>query len=210
MLYFKTLPKMLSPDENGNIIVMTNIMVRAKLLEQLQNNPMLFYTYSIQEGDTPEIVADKYYGDSYRYWIVLYSNQVMDPLWDWPLNYNEFDAYLNNKYKTEAEAAGKPVYEYVRETVQEYQKIVTTTDSDTQKSTVNIYSLSFSEYNSLMLSTNTYLLPNGLSCTIQIDKNIQYIYDYEVELNEKKREIKILNSSYAADMENELYRLMRK
>ena len=90
MLYFNTLPKVITPDQNGNYILMTNILTRATLIEELQNNPMLFYTYSIQEGDTPEIISEKYYGDPYKYWIVLYSNQIMDPIWNWPLNYEQF------------------------------------------------------------------------------------------------------------------------
>jgi len=61
MLYFNTLPKIFTPDQNGNYILMTNILTRAKLVEKLQNNPMLFYKYTIQDGDTPEILAEKYY-----------------------------------------------------------------------------------------------------------------------------------------------------
>lgn len=80
MLYFDTLPKILMDDQNGNPILLTNLVSRAALIEDLKNNPMLFYKYTIQEGDTPEIVAEKYYGDAYRYWIVLYSNELMDPV----------------------------------------------------------------------------------------------------------------------------------
>ena len=66
MLYFNTLPKVITPDQNGNYILMTNILTRATLIEELQNNPMLFYTYNIQDGDTPEIIAEKYYNETYN------------------------------------------------------------------------------------------------------------------------------------------------
>ena len=36
MFYFNTLPKLLTPDQNGNYILMTNILTRAKLIEELQ------------------------------------------------------------------------------------------------------------------------------------------------------------------------------
>ena len=65
MLYFDTLPKVLMRDQNGNRIILTNIMSRASILENLQNNSIVFYKYNIQEGDTPETVAHKYYGDPY-------------------------------------------------------------------------------------------------------------------------------------------------
>ena len=59
MLYFDSLPKISVRDENGYPIALTNIMTRARLVEEFENNPMLFYQYIVQEGDTPEIVADK-------------------------------------------------------------------------------------------------------------------------------------------------------
>ena len=138
MLYFNTLPKVITPDQNGNYILMTNILTRATLIEELQNNPMLFYTYNIQDGDTPEIIAEKYYNDPYKYWIVLYSNQIMDPIWNWPLNYEQFLTYINNKYATEAEDADKTPYEYTNTTIHAYQKVVTTIDSFSESSTEKI------------------------------------------------------------------------
>jgi hypothetical protein len=209
MLYFKTLPKVFTPDESGNILVLTNILARAKLLDELQNNPMLFYKYSIQEGDTPEIIADKYYDDSYKYWIIMYSNQLMDPMWDWPMDYNQFVDYLNSKYGQVAEDAGKTVFEYLQSTVYQYQKITTTTDLITDISNTEVASISESVFITLQETTTTYSLPNGTSCKVQIQKNIQYLYDYENELNESKREIKIMDSAYALEMEDQLYSLMR-
>ena len=210
MLYFKTLPKIISPDENGNIILLTNILTRAKLLEELQNNPMLFYQYTIQDGDTPEIVADKYYGDSYRYWIILYSNQILDPLWNWPLNYNEFLAYLESKYAEVAQSNNQTVFDYLQSTIKDYQKIVTTKDSQTDLITVNTYSISQSDYVSLSPSTNSYTFSDGKSCTVDISKNIQYLYDYEVQVNDAKREIKLMDSFYALQMEQQLYKVMNQ
>ena len=78
MKYFQTFPQIASNDYNGNSITLTNLMVRSELIPSLARNPALFYSYDIQDGDTPEIIAEKYYGDPYRYWIVLYGNQIMD------------------------------------------------------------------------------------------------------------------------------------
>lgn len=210
MLYFDTLPKILTPDENGNYIALTNLMTRAKLIEDLQNNPMLFYKYSIQDGDTPEILADKYYEDSYRYWIILYSNQIMDPLWQWPLTYNEFIAYLNEKYKEEANTANVSPVIYTQQTVYQYQKIITTTDTATDKVTINTVSISQSDYNSLIETTQTYQIPNSSPCIISVTKNIEYLYDYENNLNESRREIKIMDSFYALQMEEALINVMTR
>lgn len=209
MLYFNTLPKILTPDENGRNILLTNLMVRASILQELQNNPMIFYEYTIQDGDTPEIVAEKYYGDSYDYWIILYSNQLLDPQWDWPLSRNEFNEYINSKYLTDAEAEDKTPFEYTNTTIQKYEKIITTTDLTTDESNVIYISLTESDYNSLIPSTQSYVLPNGTGTVVSVEKRAVTIYDYEMQTNEKKREIKIMNEIYLASMHQQLTDLMR-
>lgn len=208
MLYFNTLPKVLTPDQNGNYILMSNILTRATLIEELQDNPMLFYKYNIQDGDTPEIISEKYYGDPYKYWIVLYSNQIMDPVWDWPLNYQQFLDYINNKYATEAEDAGKTPYEYTNTTVHAYEKVITTTDSYSEASTEKIVPLDEDSYNSFVETNNTYTLPSGLTCSVRVTKRSVSLYDYEFNLNEAKREIKIMNNNYVNQMEEQLKTVM--
>ena len=86
MQYFEMLPKVIKVEKNGTSTVYTNLLSRANLINDVLTNPVLFYYYDIQDGDTPEIVAHKYYGDSYRYWLVLLPNNILDPQWDWPLN----------------------------------------------------------------------------------------------------------------------------
>jgi hypothetical protein len=208
MLYFNTLPKVLTPDQNGNYILMTNILTRAKLIEELQDNPMLFYKYNIQDGDTPEIVAEKYYDDPYKYWIVLYSNQIMDPVWNWPLNYEQFLDYINSKYATEADDAGKTPYEYTNTTVYAYQQVITTIDSYSEISTEKIIPLDLSTYNSFMETNNTYTLPSGLTCSVRNTKRSVSLYDYEFDLNELKREIKVMDKNYVNQMEEQFKTVM--
>ena len=117
MQYFSILPKIIKTDAKGNSILMTNLMARASVIPSLLNNPALFYKYDIQDGDTPEIVAHKYYGDVYRYWVVLFSNQILDPQWQWPLNSNEFASYLTAKYD--------PTYVDIYTSAHSWQKIIT-------------------------------------------------------------------------------------
>lgn len=215
MLYFDTLPKIVTRDQNGNRILMTNIMSRATILDDLKNNSVVFYKYNVQEDDTPETVAHKYYGDPYKYWIVMYSNQLMDPLWDWPMNYQTFIDYLTAKYQAEFELAfnaqtttANNAYEYVQSTVYRYEKITTTTDLYSNQVTVKKNSVDYDDYYALAETTTTYDIPGGTQATVQISKNIVYIYDYENDLNESRREIKLLNQAFAGDMEEQFKTLM--
>jgi hypothetical protein len=208
MFYFNTLPKVLTPDQNGIPILMTNLLARAKLIDELKDNTMLFYNYTIKDGDTPEIIADKYYGDSYKYWIVLYSNNLLDPLWDWPMEYNQFISYLNSKYSTEAESADLTPFEYMQLTVYSYEKVVNTTDKSTDAVTTIYQKITEDEYTTLVPTTNTYKPDNVNEVSVDISKRIVSIYDYEYELNERKRQIQIMNIAYVADMEKRFEELM--
>jgi hypothetical protein len=99
MQYFNVIPKLIYNNPiTGDPLVMTNIMKRASVVGSILNNPLIFYEYDIQDGDTPDIVASKYYGDPYRYWIVMFANQYLDPEFNWPFNYSEFGNYINNQY----------------------------------------------------------------------------------------------------------------
>lgn len=197
MQYFDTLPKIVKTDANRVSMVMTDLMARCSILPEILQDPMVYYEYSVQDGDTPEIVAYKYYGDSYRYWIVLFANQVTDPQWDWPLSSNDFDAYIENKYQDFNPYS----------TVHHYEKIITQVDAGTQTTTTKNIVIDEDTYNSLITGTFTYTLPTG-SVTITTSKSAVSYYDYELNLNESKRNIKILNSIYVDELEKQFTDLM--
>ena len=194
MQYFDTLPKIVYTNSAGQSLAMTNLLARASVIPQILKDPLVYYSYDIQEGDTPEIIAHKYYGDSYRYWIVLFANELLDPQWDWPMTYNIFEQYLADKYPS--------TNIYVE--VEYYEKVITQYDVNTQTTTVNKVRIDEDIYNSLPVTqTSTYTLPTG-PVTITTERNAVSIYDYELALNESKINIKILNSNYVNEVENHL------
>lgn len=210
MLYFDTLPKVITLDNNNNPTVATNLLARASILQNLINNPALFYKYDIQDGDTPEIVASKYYGNPYRYWLIMFANQLIDPQWQWPLSSQQFEAYITKKYYDVAVANNQTVIAYTQSTIQSYRKIYTSFDSSTSTTTTVNYTIDANTYTNLITSTNTYELPSGASCTITIDKTPVNLYTYEVEKNDVKRTINIINLIYAGQFEQEFDTLMSK
>ena len=208
MMYFKTLPKINMTDYKGSAVLMTNLLSRVQLIQSLLDDPLLFYTYDIQEGDTPEIVADKYYGDSYRYWLVLFSNQLFDPQWDWPLTSRQFGDYLFSKYKESESDVYAVVIATTQQTIKEYRKVITTVDSVTLEQTTKTIVIDSSTYTTGINSTTTQSFPNGSNVTQTIDYQSISIYDYELEENEAKRNINLINSKYAAQVEGQLQTLM--
>jgi len=197
MQYFATLPKIIQYDNKGIGRVFTNLLTRASVIPELLKNPAIYYSYDIQEGDTPEIIAHKYYGDSYRYWIVLLANEILDPQWEWPMSGEVFNNYLTSKYGA--------VDVYL--TIHHYEKTLTQFDSGTNITTTNTVEIDEDTYISLEETTKTYSLPTG-DVSVTISKNAVSYYDYESKLNESKRTINILNSNYVNQLETELTKLM--
>ena len=198
MQYFDILPKLIHTDAVGTSKIVTNLMSRVSIIPQLLKNPLNYYEYDIQDGDTPEIIAHKYYGDSYRYWIVMLSNELIDPQWDWPMNNRVFAKYLENKYPNIQTSS----------TIHHYEKIITQYDIDSMTTTINKIQITEDVYNGLPTTqTTTYTLPAG-NVVITVETNAVSIYDYELELNEDKRSIKLLNSIYVNQIETEYQKLM--
>jgi hypothetical protein len=194
MDYFQTLPKVIIT-QNNTSKVFTNLLARSSIVSSLLTNPLLFYSYDIQENDTPEIIAHKYYKNMSRFWVVLFSNQLLDPQWDWPMESSVFNQYLTNKYPSNLYA------------VHHYEKIVKKTDNISRTLTTENIIIDEETYNNLVESTETYTLSSG-SVTVNITKNIVDNYTYELNLNESKRNIKLLNSSYVQQVEKEFKKLM--
>jgi hypothetical protein len=201
MQYFNTLPKLVKTDDKGNSLLLTNILARANLLQNFLTSPAIYYEYNIQDGDTPEIIAHKYYGDVYRYWVVLFANQIIDPQWEWPMSGVVFESYIDNKY-TLATPAVNPYT-----TVHHYEKQIDTLDISTNITTTNKIAISLDTYNSLTIGTTNYSLATG-TVKVTISKNLINIYDYELQLNEDKRSIKILKNNYVGQLEKQFKSLM--
>jgi len=201
MQYFNTLPRLIKTDAKGNSFVLTNILARANLLQNFLNSPAIYYEYDIQDGDTPEIIAHKYYGDVYRYWVVLFANQIIDPQWEWPMSGSVFQSYINSKY-TLASPSVNPLT-----TVHHYEKQIDTLDISTNITTTNKIAISQNTYNSLTTSTTNYSLATG-TVKMTISKNLINIYNYELQLNEDKRNIKILKSNFVSQLEQQFQSLM--
>lgn len=99
MKYFENFPQV---DYNGRQV--TDLTRRNRFLKTVQNNPMLYYPYTVKEGERPEDIALNYYGSTDYTWLVYMSNNIIDPYHQWPLSEEQFEEYLKAKY---AEASGK-------------------------------------------------------------------------------------------------------
>ena len=86
--------------------------------------------------------------------------------------------------------------------------MIITTDSYSEVSTEKIIPLDEDAYNSFVETNNTYTLPSGLTCSVRATKRSVSLYDYEYNLNEAKREIKVMDRNYVNQMEEQLKTVM--
>jgi hypothetical protein len=98
-MYFENFP--LIPYDSvgdGQFKIVTNLLKRVAMRSKVKTNVMMFDTYDVKEGETPEIIADKLYDDPELHWIVLLMNNVTDRYHQWPMNNNQFLSYMDDKY----------------------------------------------------------------------------------------------------------------
>ena len=87
---------------NGDTV--NNIITSIRFKEAVSKYNIVYYPYTIAEGERPDIIASNYYGDERYAWLVLLANNVIDPYYQWPLSTNEFNDYIMDKYGSVAEA----------------------------------------------------------------------------------------------------------
>jgi len=98
--FFSTFPKIdynLS-GVNGTTIEVTDIFRRVKIRDKLADNVTLFDKYDVEEGEKPEDVAYKIYGDTDYFWVVTLMNNIVNRFYDWPLDEYNFQQYVADKY----------------------------------------------------------------------------------------------------------------
>ena len=99
MAYFDRFPLMAyDVAGNENYKLLPNILKRVKLRSGLRSGSFLFDSYDVQDGERPEDIAFKLYGDAELHWIVLMTNNVTDRYYQWPLTQPQFQEHLTDKY----------------------------------------------------------------------------------------------------------------
>ena len=99
MSYFNRFPLM-AYDMAGNkqYKLLPNILRRVKLRSGIRSGSFLFDNYDVSDGERPEDIAFKYYGDPEYHWVVLMTNNITDRYYQWPLTQPQFQEHLKDKY----------------------------------------------------------------------------------------------------------------
>jgi len=109
MKYFENFPEVVY---DGKLV--KDITRRNQFVRGLQNNPLLYMPYTVEEGERPEDIANFYYGSVDYSWLVYMANNIIDPYHEWPLNTQEFNDMLIEKYAEASGVTGQDVLDWVR------------------------------------------------------------------------------------------------
>jgi hypothetical protein len=80
--------------------IITNVRVKSDIF----NNIVYYQEYDIRDGETPEMISEKFYGSPYYHWIIMLSNERFDYIQDFPMTQVSLEAYIDAKYGAEKDS----------------------------------------------------------------------------------------------------------
>lgn len=100
-MYFASFPQIsYSLDGGATSFIMTDIFRRVVTKDQNLVTAFSYDEYDVVDDETPEIVAHRVYSNAELHWIILVTNNIIDPRYDWPLSTQSLRKYVEDKYGT--------------------------------------------------------------------------------------------------------------
>lgn len=207
--YFINFPKTVySLNGSNSLDEITNLTSSFSFDESLREDSVLYYEYAVADGETPEIVAHKLYGSVESHWILLKLNGIVDVKTDWPLSQRDIKAHLNEKYANNGILVSQTGYQWAFNNTHSYYKVETRTFVASGEKTVDTIRIDANTYANVITTTSQYTLPDNNLLQVDITKNTKTYYEYEVEVNEQKRNIKVLRQEFVPAVTDEFIKVI--
>tara|TARA_B100000925_G_scaffold111895_1_gene82637 strand:- start:917 stop:1444 length:528 start_codon:yes stop_codon:yes gene_type:complete len=99
MAYFEMFPKLFYDNKgDGKETLQTNLLTRLVLRTDMRDDAFDFDYYDVKDGETPEMIAYKYYDDVELHWTIFLANNIVDYYEDWPMSVQRFEEFVKEKY----------------------------------------------------------------------------------------------------------------
>jgi hypothetical protein len=171
--------------KNDTSILIQNPLVRFRIRAIMQKRSKFFYDHTIEDGQSAQTLAFHYYDDPSYDWLIYLANDIVDPQYDWPLTYEQLNSFVRSKYGSIPTA---------QSTIVSYEQTI--------QESATLFDGTFVDKRTVTIDANTYgtLAPSF--------RRALDAYTYEQELNDEKREIRIIVRQYltsiVADIESAL------
>ena len=180
--YFRSIPSTsydIWGTEPRNYQSVTNIMKRVKFKPEAIEDISEYYPYIVKDGERPDIISYVQYDTVAFAYLILLINDIQDPIFDWPLSTQQFEQFISNKYGS---------LESAMTTTKNYYQIVRAEVPRTGIAE-RIPEVKF------IVDETTY---NALDQTL---RTTQTEYDWENELNNDKKEIRLISPNFIHDID---------
>jgi len=100
-MYFSKFPLLQYPVKDGTAfryVYVRNLLRRVALSEDLKSGESAFLEYNIKDGERPEHIAERVYGDPAYHWLILLTNDIIDPYHGWYKSGLALEDYIQKKY----------------------------------------------------------------------------------------------------------------
>ncbi len=96
--FFENFPKVQYKLDDGRIIYIKDFFRKSKIEQDAVNSIIEYTKYEIQDGERPDTVASKIYGNPDLHWTFYLVNDFAN-YYDWHMDNGTFERYMNDKYK---------------------------------------------------------------------------------------------------------------
>lgn len=160
----------------------TNVLQRIRIYAEDYKKSGAVDVYTISDGDTPEMVSEKYYGNPNYHYIILIMNNMVNGLEDFPKSQYMLEQYITTKYGLDYVDA---MHHYEDDDGNEVNSII---DGDNLK-----------VFDSVSMTWNSFPVSNYRLITNR---------EYEDTVNENKRHIYLVKEEYIPGIEKEIAQLL--
>ena len=201
--YFRRVPnfdyvsRVADEREISNYTPVKNFFRRGKLRDDIFGDLSYFTKYKIVGSDRPDNVALDVYDDEQLDWVVLISNNILNIQSEWPLEQNQFDTFLLEKYDD---------YDTIYNGIHHYES------NEVRDSDNNLIFPKGVRFSSTESSNFEYIdSETGQPIIVLFEDFVNPVsnYEYEERINDEKRNIFILKPEYLPIVFNDMDEIMR-
>lgn len=193
-MYFRNIPNIKYdvkpskyPFSEAEYVIAKNFFRRYEINPDVFSYSVIFKKYAIEEGMRIDSLAEKAYGDAELDWIIILTNNIVNPLFDWPMSGDVLRRYCESNYVNPyVETHHYETFEYL----DSFGNVVLPAGLIVDE---EFYNSAFTFWNGTSVSS----VPG-----YQVCKEVS-VFEHEENLNEKKREIYLLKGEYISEFIDE-------
>jgi hypothetical protein len=231
MKYFSKFPNMIVTS-NSRPVIITDFLRRVSISDKFRENSVVLEDYFTQDGETPEQVSYKLYGTPAYHWVILMVNDITNPREEWPILDSKVTDLVYLKYDFIVEVPDGSEYTvddiitsdndgtfivtkvvddevYLRSQV---GKIILTSSSLLNNTTTETENLTIISITDPEEGVHHYF-DSEIGYIVDEDYSVNTVpvtnYTYEVEENDAKRTVKVLDPALIPTIEQEFDSLIR-